>query len=135
MKLFIFFTSNTIDFFQVRIYWKSMNIISSLFSYLFGEIKLVYSKKLLLANIRSINPIQKYPQITGSYVCILKKLFIIFLLSIIFLIPFETYSTLSKAIKACHIITIHIQSYSMSSYWFMLIKIIYIFSILYHRQI
>ena len=36
------------------------------------ENKLVYSKKLLPFNIKSINSVQKYLHITESYACILK---------------------------------------------------------------
>ena len=36
----------------------------------------------------------------------------------------------SKTIKLCYIFSIHIQSYSVSSYWFILIKIYYICPIL-----
>ena len=47
-----------------------------------GENKLVQSVNFLSANIKSINPIQKYPHIIESYDCILKIFVIMFLLLI-----------------------------------------------------
>ena len=41
-------------------------------SNLFDEKRFVNSVKIFHANIKSINPIQKYPQIIESYACILK---------------------------------------------------------------
>ena len=41
---------------------------------LFDENELIRSVKLLTLSIKSINPIQKYPQITELYACILKTL-------------------------------------------------------------
>ena len=38
---------------------------------LLGENKLVYSNKPFPFNIKSVNPIQKYPYITESYACTL----------------------------------------------------------------
>ena len=43
-----------------------------IFLKLFGEKKFVYLVKVFPASIKSINPIQKYPQIIESYACILK---------------------------------------------------------------
>ena len=37
----------------------------------FGENKCLYSNKLLLFNIKSINPVQKYPHNIESCACIL----------------------------------------------------------------
>ena len=56
--------------------------------YLFGEKRLVKSVKLLSISIKSINPIQTYPQITESYSCILEIFVVIKDLSINFLISF-----------------------------------------------
>ena len=47
-------------------------MISSFFLQVFGEKRLVKSVKVMPASIKSINPIQKYPQITESYGCIVK---------------------------------------------------------------
>ena len=41
----------------------------SFFLYYLGENKSVYSNKILPSNIKSINPIQKYPHIIESYIC------------------------------------------------------------------
>ena len=60
----------------------------SFFLKLFGEKRLVKSVKLLNLNMKSINPMQKYPHITESYVCILKIFAIMFLLLINFFISF-----------------------------------------------
>ena len=54
--------------------------MSSFFSKLFGEKRFVCSVKVFPLNIKSINPIQKYPHITESYDCILKMLVLMFLL-------------------------------------------------------
>ena len=50
--------------------------IISVFLKLLGEKTLVKSVKVLTARIKSINPIQKYPNITESYACILKNIFL-----------------------------------------------------------
>ena len=55
--------------------------MSSFFLKLFGEKRFVYSVKVFPLNIKSINPMQKYPHITESYACTLK----IFILIILFL--------------------------------------------------
>ena len=60
---------------------------------LFGENRLVKLVKLLPLNTKSINPIQKYPNITESYVCTLKIFVIMFLLLMNFLISFAICST------------------------------------------
>ena len=51
---------------------KYVKIISSFFLKLFDEKTLVKSVKVVPASIKSINPIQKHPNITESYACILK---------------------------------------------------------------
>ena len=54
---------------------------------LFGKKKFVYSVKVFPASIKSIKPIQKYPHIIESYVCILKIFVIMFsLLSLLVLL-------------------------------------------------
>ena len=53
--------------------------MSSFFSKLFGEKRFVYSVKVFPLNIKSINPIQKYPHITKSYPCTLKMFVLMFL--------------------------------------------------------
>ena len=58
-----------------------------------SEKRLVKSVGLLPLNIKSINPIQKYPHITESYACILKNIVCIFLLPINLLISFGMCST------------------------------------------
>ena len=60
---------------------------------LFGEKRLVKSVKLSPLNIKSINPVQKYPHITELYACILKIFVTIVDLSINFWISFGIYST------------------------------------------
>ena len=54
----------------------------------FGEKRLGKSVKLLSYNIKSMNPIQKYPHITESYAFILKMFACAFLLPINFPISF-----------------------------------------------
>ena len=60
---------------------------------LFGEKRLVKSVKVFLANIKSINPIQKYLHIIESYAYILKTFVFMFLLPIDFKIYFGICST------------------------------------------
>ena len=72
---------------------KYFKVISSFFSKLFGEKRFVYAVKVCPLNIKSINPIQKYPQITETYAYILKKLVLMFLLLINTLISFGICST------------------------------------------
>ena len=60
---------------------------------LIGEKRFVNSVKVFAASIKSINPVQKYPQIIESYTCILKIFALIFLLSINYLISFGICST------------------------------------------
>ena len=72
--------------------------MSSVFNKSFCEKILVELVRLLTLSIKSKNPIQKYPDITESYVCILKIFFVIgdplvFLLPIEFRIYFVTCST------------------------------------------
>ena len=45
--------------------------VLSLFLYSLGENKFAYYNKLLLFNIKSINPIQKYSHMTELHACIL----------------------------------------------------------------
>ena len=52
--------------------------MSSFFSKLFGKKRFVYSVKVFPLNIKSINPIQKYPHITESYACTLKMFVLMF---------------------------------------------------------
>ena len=62
-----------------RIYPKYFSIIFSLFSNYFGKNNLVYSKKLLPFNIKSISPIQKYiftDYIKSIYLQIILKVYI-----------------------------------------------------------
>ena len=49
--------------------------------------------KVFAATIKSINPIQKYPQIIESFACILKIFVVMFLLLINVLISFGICST------------------------------------------
>ena len=58
-----------------------------------GEKRFGYSVKVFPLNVKSINPIQKYPHITELYACILKIFAITFLLPINFLISFGICST------------------------------------------
>ena len=53
--------------------------MSSFFSKLFGEKRFAYSIEIFPLNIKSINPIEKYPHITESYVCTLKIFVLMFL--------------------------------------------------------
>ena len=48
-----------------------MNIILSFFSYSLAENKFLYSNKLLPFNMKSINPIEQYPDIIEWWACIL----------------------------------------------------------------
>ena len=73
-------------------YWKYLSISSFIFK-LFGETKLLTSASLLLFSIKSINSIQKYPNIIESHACILWILAVMFLLSLNFLNS-EMHSTL-----------------------------------------
>ena len=68
-KFFLLFTLSTMDFFHpnlLKIYSEKnlFNYFIILFVY---QNKLVCFRKLLPFNIRSINPIQKYPHIIESY--------------------------------------------------------------------
>ena len=132
--LYLATINNPIDFFHFNLfksYWKCFSIILSFSSYLLGENKLIYSNKVLLFNIKWINPIQKHPHIIESHACML-TIFVIFLLPIN-VFNFFCIMLNSKAIEICHIITIHIESYPMSFYWFILIKINYLCIIRYFR--
>ena len=63
--------------------------MSSFFLKLFGKKRFVNSVKLFPASIKSINPIQMYPQIIESNACILKIFVFMFLLLINALNSFE----------------------------------------------
>ena len=62
-KFSILTTNKVKQFFHLFNYWKYFSIILSFFSQSLGENKFVYSNKLSPFNIKSINPIQKYPDI------------------------------------------------------------------------
>ena len=51
--------------------WTCASIILSFTSYLLGQNKFVWSKKLLPFNIKILNPMQEYLPIMESFVCIL----------------------------------------------------------------
>ena len=114
----------------LKFYCKYLSIVLSFISYFFGENKLVYSNKLLPFIIKPMNPIQKYPYIIKSHACILKIIFVTFLLPMNFLFSFAIYSTLKLAKHVSQIITTHIQSYQMNSHWFIHIRIKYKYLIL-----
>ena len=60
----IFIANVTIDFHHLnlfRFYWKYLNIILSLVLYSLRKNEFLYSNKLLPFNMKSINPIKKYP--------------------------------------------------------------------------
>ena len=71
--------------------------MSSFFLKLFGQERLVNSAKVFPASIKSINPIQKYPQIIESYLSIPKIFVFMFLLPINVLPSFRTCSTLKES--------------------------------------
>ena len=103
---------------------KYFKIISSVFSKLFGEKRFVNSVKVFPLNIKSINPIKKYPHITESYACTLKlKMFVLMFL---FLINAFRNMFYPKTIKISNIIIIHMQNNPMSSNIRILVKISYI---------
>ena len=62
--------------------------MSSFFSKLFAEKRFVYSVIVFPLNIKSINPMQKYPHITESCACTLKMFLLLFLLLINVLISY-----------------------------------------------
>ena len=72
-----------------RIFLEYFNIIFSFFLYSLQGNKFVYSNKLLIFNMKSINSIQKYLHIIELYACILQIFVIIFLFRMNFLISFE----------------------------------------------
>ena len=72
---------------------KYFKIISSFFFKLEGENKFVKSVNFLPDNIKSTNPMEKYPHITESFACIRKMLDIMFLFPINFLISLGICST------------------------------------------
>ena len=61
-----------ISFYTHALFIKYFKIISLFFLKLFGEKRFVNSVKVFPLNIKSINPIQKYPHINESYACTLK---------------------------------------------------------------
>ena len=66
--------------------------MSSVFAKLFGEKRFVYSIKFFPLNIKSINPIQKYPHITESYACItfwIKDVFSLLIFEVDFVLKIE----------------------------------------------
>ena len=72
---------------------KYFKIISSFFFKSEGENKFVKSVNFLPDNIKSTNPMEKYPHITESFACIRKMLDIMFLFPINFLISLGICST------------------------------------------
>ena len=68
-----------IPFYTYALLIKYFKIMSSFLSKLFGKKRFVYSIKVFPLNIKSINPIQKYPHITESYAYILKMFVLMFL--------------------------------------------------------
>ena len=74
---------------------------------LIGEKRFVNSVKVFAASIKSINPVQKYPQIIESYTCILKIFALIFLLSINYLISFGIRSTLKESKQVTSLLFTH----------------------------
>ena len=72
---------------------KYFKIISSFFFKSDGESKFVKSVNFLPDNIKSTNPMEKYPHITESFACIRKMLDITFLFPINFLISLGICST------------------------------------------
>ena len=62
--------------------------MSSFFSKLFAEKRFVYSVIVFPLNIKSINPMQKYPHITELCACTLKMFLLLFLLLIKALISY-----------------------------------------------
>ena len=90
-SVFFYTLNNMISFYTYALFIK---IMSSFFWKLFGEKRFVYSVKVFPLNIKSINPIQKYPQITESYAYILKMFVLMFFLLLInVLISFGMCST------------------------------------------
>ena len=87
-----------IQFYTEALFIKYFKIKSSFLSKLFGEKRFVNSVKVFPLNIKSINPIQKYPHITESYACILKMFAVMFLFLANSLISFGmcSYSKESK---------------------------------------
>ena len=72
---------------------KYFKIISSFFFKSEGENKFVKSVNFLPDNIKSTNPMEKYPHITESFACIRKMLDTMFLFPINFLISLGICST------------------------------------------
>ena len=113
-------------------YWNFSRIALLFFWYSLGENKLVKSTKLLPLSIKLINPIKKvstHHLITWLY-SVNHSCDIFFECE-----SFNFFGNIFnlKTIKVCYITTILIQSYKMSSYWFLLIHISYVCAILYFR--
>ena len=114
---------------------KYFRIISSFLLKLFGEKRFVESVKVFPARIKPINPIQKDPQICESYACILKIFVFMLPFLINLLISFGICSThIDFGIKISNIIILWEQSNPMSSNIRVLIKIYYIYPILYFSR-
>ena len=135
-KCFILITNNIIYFFRLnlfRISRKTFGIILSFFSYLLRQTKLISSKKLFPFNMKKNKFNTK----------LFKKCWIVFLYFInICYDIFISYEFLNffwnmhnpKLLKYVTLsLFIHIQSYSVGSYWFILTKIYYICAILSFR--
>ena len=70
MFQYFFYTLNDmIPFYTYALLIRYFKVMSSFFLKLFDEKRFVYSVKVFPLNIKSINPIQKYPHITESYIC------------------------------------------------------------------
>ena len=126
-KFSVFIANITMDFYYLylfRFYWNYFNIILSFFLSLLEEDRFIYSKKLLYFNIKSINPIQQYLHYWVVSLYSINIFHDIFISNEISNIVWNIFK--SKTIKVCYIFSIHIQSYPMSSYWFILIKNYYI---------
>ena len=81
--------------------------------------------------------IQKYPHIIESYLYFINICYDILLLYfILIMIFFNSFWNVfnSKTFKECYILSIHIQSYPLSSYCLLLNKIYYICPIFYFRK-
>ena len=126
---YFFYTSNNmISFYTYPLFIKYFKVMSSFCLKLFGEKGFVYSVKVFPLNIKSINPMQKYPYVTESYACILKFCFNVFIFNKCF--NFFRNMFYPKRIKISNIIFIHMQGSSMSSNMRILTKIYHICPIL-----
>ena len=110
---------------------KYFKIISSFLSKLFSEKRFVNSVQFNLVfppSIKSINPIQKYQHIE-SYACILKIFVFIFMIHKCSNLVWNMFS--SERIKISSIVILYVQNNPMSSNVRVLIKIYYIYPILF----